>query len=257
MLSTLTLTGGVYAPSADAAANRPEPAAAVTSQLTAYLPAALEASRYTVRSGDNLADLALRFCGRYNDWTGLYEQNRSVVGSNPNLILPGQSLTIGKCTDPPRLLRLGSVQPRTHATFHRGSGRVWGVTYGYPNRRGDGDGDGWDVSGGAVATPARHNATVPVYHAAYSTSGIYSYSALEALWMAAGGPAWAAAHAASIAECESGGRVNAYNPSGATGLFQILGAVVPGNLYNPYVNALNAVAKFRASGDTFSQWVCR
>ena len=74
--------------------------------------------------------------------------------------------------------------------------------------------------------------------------------------MSAGGPSWAAAHAASIAECESGGRAGAYNPSGATGIFQILGAVVPGNLYDPYVNALNAVAKFRASGNTFAQWVC-
>jgi hypothetical protein len=51
--------------------------------------------------------------------------------------------------------------------------------------------------------------------------------------------------------------VNAYNPSGATGLWQILGSVVPGSLYNAYVNALNAVAKFRASGQTFAQWVCK
>jgi hypothetical protein len=91
-----------------------------------------------------------------------------------------------------------------------------------------------------------------------SSSGeAYSYTGLENLWRSAGGPAWAEAHAASIAECESGGLVYAYNRSGATGLWQIIGSVVPGNLYNPYVNALNAVAKFRAGGDTFAAWVCR
>ena len=88
-------------------------------------------------------------------------------------------------------------------------------------------------------------------------NGIFSYSALENLWVSAGGPSWAEAQAARIAECESGGNPYAYNPSGATGLWQILGSVVPGNLYNPYVNALNAVSKFKASGDTFAQWVCQ
>lgn len=85
----------------------------------------------------------------------------------------------------------------------------------------------------------------------------YSFAGLEALWESAGGPGWAAWAAATIAECESGGNSAAHNPSGATGIWQILGAVVPGNLYDPYVNALNAVSKFRASGNTFAQWVCR
>ena len=87
--------------------------------------------------------------------------------------------------------------------------------------------------------------------------GIYSFSALETLWVSAGGPPSAEAAAATVAECESGGNPSAYNPSGASGLFQILGAVIPGNLFNPTVNALNAVAKFKGSGDTFAQWVCK
>ena len=93
------------------------------------------------------------------------------------------------------------------------------------------------------------------------TGGIYSYAALESLWIQAGGPSYAAAQAAQIAECESGGKWWAYNPSGATGLWQILGAVVPGNLYDPMVNAENAVAKWRAGShgthDNFGQWVCQ
>ncbi len=109
----------------------------------------------------------------------------------------------------------------------------------------------------APAHRTHHRATRRSYSSSGSTASHYSYAGLEALWISAGGPSWAAAHAASIAECESGGNVYAHNPSGATGLWQILGSVVGGNLYNPYANAANAVAKFKASGDTFAQWVCR
>jgi hypothetical protein len=31
----------------------------------------------------------------------------------------------------------------------------------------------------------------------------------------------------------------------------------PGDIYDPMVNAENAVSKFEASGDTFAQWVCQ
>jgi hypothetical protein len=107
----------------------------------------------------------------------------------------------------------------------------------------------------AAAAAARAQSAAP-QQAAPPAAGVYSFAALEQLWVAAGGPSWAAASAASIAECESGGRPNAYNPSGASGLWQILGQVVPGWIFDPMVNAENAVAKFTASGDTFAQWVC-
>jgi len=104
---------------------------------------------------------------------------------------------------------------------------------------------------------ARVHTNVISAHRISGYGSYLSFAELEQLWVAAGGPSWAAAHAAEIAECESGGHVYAHNPSGATGLWQILGQVVGGNLYAPYVNALNAVSKFRASGGNFSQWVCR
>jgi hypothetical protein len=107
----------------------------------------------------------------------------------------------------------------------------------------------------AAAAAARAQQAAP-QQAAPPAADVYSYVALEQLWVAAGGPSWAAASAASIAECESGGRPNAYNPSGASGLWQILGQVVPGWIFDPMVNAENAVAKFTASGDTFAPWVC-
>lgn len=106
----------------------------------------------------------------------------------------------------------------------------------------------------AYSPPASQPVASPA--PAAPAAGYYSYAALEQLWMSAGGPSWAAAQAASIAECESGGNPQAYNPSGASGLWQILGEVVPGNIFDPMVNAENAVAKFRDSGDTFAQWVC-
>lgn len=98
---------------------------------------------------------------------------------------------------------------------------------------------------------------VTAHTTAAVSGGVYSFTALEHLWEDAGGPAWAASPAAAVAECESGGRTDAYNPSGASGLWQILGEVVPGNVFDPMVNAENAVAKFKASGDTFAQWVCK
>ena len=74
---------------------------------------------------------------------------------------------------------------------------------------------------------------------------------------AGGGPAWAEYQAAEVGECESGGQQHAHNPSGADGYWQILGQVVPGDIYDLMVNAENAVSKFEASGDTLAQWVCQ
>lgn len=89
-----------------------------------------------------------------------------------------------------------------------------------------------------------------------SSGNTYSYGQLKSLWMLAGGPPSLAATMAAIAEAESGGRSNAYNPSGASGLWQILGAVHPADqahLFDPYVNAREAVAKYRTQG--LSAWV--
>jgi len=88
-----------------------------------------------------------------------------------------------------------------------------------------------------------------------SAGGQYNEGMLERLWQQAGGPGGYIAHiAAAIALAESGGNPLAHNPSGASGLWQILGTVVPGNIFNPFVNALNAVSKFD-SAHGFSPWV--
>lgn len=83
--------------------------------------------------------------------------------------------------------------------------------------------------------------------------GQFGIPELEALWDGAHGPKIVDHEAAAIAMAESGGNAKAHNPSGATGLWQILGSVVPGDLYNPEVNAANAVAKYNDAG-SFAPW---
>jgi nucleoid-associated protein YgaU len=48
---------------------------------------------YVVRPGDSLSAIAGKL-GLHGGWQELYNQNRSVVGGNPNLIYPGQKLNI-------------------------------------------------------------------------------------------------------------------------------------------------------------------
>jgi LysM repeat protein len=173
---------------------------------------------YTVQENDTLSSIAQHFG---IDWRTLWWANHHLI-TDPDSILPGWKLTVPSAAPVPSWLATAALN-----------------AIGPPAP--------------AIVTTSYNSAPVPEPTA----SGTYSYGMLEALWVSAGGPAWAEASAATIAECESGGNPNAYNPSGASGLWQILGQVVSGNIFNPMVNALNAVAKFRASGNTFAQWVCQ
>src|SRR5215469_8572358 len=87
-----------------------------------------------------------------------------------------------------------------------------------------------------------------------------TYGQLEGLWIAAGGPKDAASTMAAIAIRESGGQpwANNYhdtNGAGGTqtswGLWQISNGTHSRpvrNINNPFVNAQQAVAKYRAAG---------
>jgi hypothetical protein len=86
--------------------------------------------------------------------------------------------------------------------------------------------------------------------------GDYTYGQLEELWINAGGSTALAPVMAAIAEAESSGDPTAYNSSGASGLWQILGAVNPSDqsqLFNPIVNAKEAVLKYNSQG--LGAWV--
>jgi SLT domain-containing protein len=91
--------------------------------------------------------------------------------------------------------------------------------------------------------------------AAFAAGGVFSYGQLEKLWAEAGGAKSQAPLMAAIAEAESRGNPRAYNPSGATGLWQILGAPNRGAYWhgntdftNPAVNARAAVQKLHDQG---------
>jgi hypothetical protein len=84
----------------------------------------------------------------------------------------------------------------------------------------------------------------------------YSFAQLEQLWLSAGGSKVFAPLMAGVAIVESGGNPQAYNPSGASGLWQIEiplnENLVPGgaaNVFNPQDNAKAAV---RLSGNTLA-----
>jgi hypothetical protein len=84
----------------------------------------------------------------------------------------------------------------------------------------------------------------------------YNYSQLEGLWINAGGSKALAPTMAAIAMAESNGCSSALNPSGASGLWQILGAVDPAdqaNLFDPAVNAKEATLKYSSQG--LGAWV--
>lgn len=51
-------------------------------------------STYTVKSGDSLWKIAKQLYGSGADWKKIYEANKDVIGSNPNLIYPGQTFTV-------------------------------------------------------------------------------------------------------------------------------------------------------------------
>lgn len=55
---------------------------------------AATAQTYTVKSGDTLWAIAKKFLGNGSRYMEIYEANKAIIGSNPNLIYPGQVYTI-------------------------------------------------------------------------------------------------------------------------------------------------------------------
>ena len=51
---------------------------------------------YTVVSGDSLSKIAKRHYGDAAKWHQIYDANKGVIGSNPDLIEVGQVLTLPK-----------------------------------------------------------------------------------------------------------------------------------------------------------------
>lgn len=62
--------------------------------LLATAPVAQTGGPYTVQPGDSLSQIASDHTVS-GDWTALYDANKSAIGSNPDLIHPGQQLNLG------------------------------------------------------------------------------------------------------------------------------------------------------------------
>ena len=70
-----------------------KPAQAKEPKRPGKSPAAA-AKTYTVKAGDCLWNIAKKFYGKGSDYTKIYNANKGTIGSNPNLIYPGQVFTI-------------------------------------------------------------------------------------------------------------------------------------------------------------------
>jgi nucleoid-associated protein YgaU len=62
-------------------------------RLNVNCPTGHPCTWYEVRPGDNLTTIARHFCGT-DDWHKIYNDNKDVIGDDPNLIFPGQVLCI-------------------------------------------------------------------------------------------------------------------------------------------------------------------
>jgi LysM repeat protein len=233
-------SGPIFALAAPAQANDsgPIPAPVAATSQPVVVKAAVTATvkpvkprTYDVKAGDTLTSIARKIYGDHVNWLAFWQANAHRV-HNPNFILPGQQLLTPAVLPTHITVK---VRPPVAPVVLRAA-----------------------VSHAALRTPVTH----PVAHAVAAEpvahgTGVLTAAQVGAYWLEAGGPAADEAEAEAVAYCESGYNTAAYNPSGATGLWQILGAVLSGNLDDPLTNARNAVAKFEASGDTWAQWVCK
>lgn len=73
----------------------PTPAQAAGLKTVSARPDTREQPKtYTVKAGDSLWLIAKKVLGDGSKWQTIYNKNKSIIGPNPNLIKPGQVLTL-------------------------------------------------------------------------------------------------------------------------------------------------------------------
>ena len=199
--------------------HKPAPHGPAAAKQVIHLDAHPAARRYTVRPGDPLPGLAQRFHGQAIAWPWLYRVNRAAI-TDPGLISPGQVLDVP--VDP----------PSSFPAYRRDMGGTYGPRH------------------AALRPLPGADAHSPAPPAAAPRDGIYSYAALEQLWVAEGGNPADEAFAACIAEHESGGNPGAISPTSDYGLWQEHDD--PAAL-NPAVSAQTAV-RMSSDGTDWSPW---
>jgi nucleoid-associated protein YgaU len=65
-------------------------------QPTPPAPAAATGAKYTVKSGDSLSKIAKAHYGDAQKWHQIYDANKALIGNDPDMIQPGQELTLPK-----------------------------------------------------------------------------------------------------------------------------------------------------------------
>jgi hypothetical protein len=178
-------------------------------------------SSYTVRRGDTLSGIAGRYYGNPALYPSLWWVNKGKV-RDPNRIEVGQRLRLShwhpqaawltaaaRKADPPvRAVRHGAVRA------HRDSrGRIWKVTYGYPYKCGDGDGDGYDTPC-SVVFPHHHQRVTAVYRSGHRVVRRSHRRVVSGSYHGSG------SMERCIIRAESGGNSQVMNSSGHYGLYQ-------------------------------------
>src|SRR6185369_7555911 len=87
--------GEIYSMNQDIIGTNPD---LIMPGTTIHLPSGAheiaEAGKYIVQPGDNLWNISRDHLGGGQNWGEIYHANEGIIGSNPNLIQPGQELTI-------------------------------------------------------------------------------------------------------------------------------------------------------------------
>lgn len=239
--SSTTAAVGAVAASAVAASPhglhtvKPEPVH-VTAYITHAVPVKTAAATImVVNRGDTLSKIAAAHCGQAGDWTGIYSANEKTIGTNPDLIEPGQKLALD-CA----VTTVDVVVPHSH--WHH-LNHLNHLAQEQP----------------ADPAPVTHTdppAAKPVQETTVS-DGQYSCSSLESLWEQAGGSPGTAFMAAEIAMAESGGNPNATHDDGGSqdeGLWQINTTNGALSTYSPLGSAQSAV-QLSSDGSDWSSWV--
>jgi len=214
--------------------------------LDAVTRAAETSQNYPVHSGDTLSSIAGHFYGKSGDWQWLYHVNNKTV-SNPNLIYPGETLSIP--ADPPADYTLpASELPATTSSISSSQGSGYQARHAAPVQSSTSE------SSAPAASSAPTTTVSQVSTGATTTAaGTYSCSDLESLWEQAGGSAGEAFMAAEIAMAESGGNPNAISPTADYGLWQINASHGAEATLDPQANAEAAVA-ISSDGTDWGAW---